>query len=232
LRLTIGDTISVSVLGRPVTATIHNLREVEWESFGINFVMVFSPNTFAGAPHSHLATLTLPGSLGADDAIARDGEILRTVTAAYPAVTSVRVKDAIDAVNDLIGQIAIAIRAAAALTLVASILVLAGALSSGSQMRVHDSVVLKTLGATRRTLISAFATEYGLLGLATAGFALGSGIVAAWFVVTQIMTFDFVISPMLAVATIASALLLTIGLGLISTWRILGQKVAPVLREL
>ncbi|MEO0496140.1 MAG: FtsX-like permease family protein [Pseudomonadota bacterium] len=232
LRLTIGDSISVSVLGRPVTATIHNLREVEWESFGINFVMVFSPNTFAGAPHSHLATLALPGALGADDAIARDGEILRTVTTEFPAVTSVRVKDAIDAVNDLIGQIAIAIRAAAALTLVASVLVLAGALSSGSQMRVHDSVVLKTLGATRRTLISAFATEYGILGLATAGFALGSGVAAAWFVVTQIMTFDFVVSPLLALATIVSALVLTIGLGLISTWRILGQKVAPVLREL
>ncbi|MEN0087352.1 MAG: FtsX-like permease family protein [Pseudomonadota bacterium] len=232
LQLSIGDELTVSVLGRPVTATIANLREVEWESFGINFVMVFSPNTFAGAPHSHLATLTLPGGLNAEDAVARDGEILRTVTTSYPAVTSVRVKDAIDAVNDLIGQIAIAIRAAAALTLVASVLVLAGALSSGSQMRVHDSVVLKTLGATRRTLISAFATEYGLLGLATAGFALGSGIVAAWFVVTQIMTFDFVVSPLLALATIASALLLTIGLGLISTWRILGQKVAPVLREL
>ncbi|MEO0635242.1 MAG: FtsX-like permease family protein [Pseudomonadota bacterium] len=232
LRLAIGDTVSVSVLGRPVTATIANLRDVEWESFGINFVMVFSPNTFAGAPHSHLATLTLPGGLNADDAVARDGEILRTVTAAFPAVTTVRVKDAIDAVNDLIGQIAIAIRAAAALTLVASVLVLAGALSSGSQMRVHDSVVLKTLGATRRTLIAAFATEYGLLGLATAGFALMSGIVAAWFVVVQIMTFDFVISPFLALATIVSALILTIGLGLISTWRILGQKVAPVLREL
>jgi putative ABC transport system permease protein len=232
LNVSLGDEVTVNVLGRPITATVANLRKVEWESLGINFVMVFSPNTFAGAPHAHLATLTFPGGLTAEDASARDGEILRAVSTAFPAITAVRVKDALDAVNDLVGQIALAIRAAAGLTLVASVLVLAGALASGSQMRVHDSVVLKTLGATRKTLISAFATEYGLLGLATAGFALLSGILGAWFVVTQIMTFDFAVAPTLAIVTVLAALVLTIGLGLISTWRILGQKVAPVLREL
>ena len=57
------------MLGRNLTATIANLRQVEWRSLGINFVMVFSPNTFAGAPHTHLATVTFPN--GAADA-ARD----------------------------------------------------------------------------------------------------------------------------------------------------------------
>ena len=60
LGLKIGDEITVNVLGRNISATIANLREVEWRSMGINFVMVFSPNAFAGAPHTHLATVTFP----------------------------------------------------------------------------------------------------------------------------------------------------------------------------
>src|SRR5690606_4978560 len=148
-------------------------RQIEWESLGINFVMVFSPNTFAGAPHGWLATLSDPQASPADEA-----RILNAVTRALPSVTSVRVKDALDVVNDLVAQLATAIRAAAAVTLVASVLVLSGALAAGNRARIHDAVVLKTLGATRRTLIAAFSLEYMLIGLATALFALFAGGVA------------------------------------------------------
>src|SRR5690606_23083971 len=145
---------------------------------GINFVMVFSPNTFAGAPHSWLATLSQPDATTAEEA-----QLLNAITRAFPGVTSVRVKDALEIVNDIVSQLAIAIRAAAAVALVASVLVLSGALAAGNRARVHDAVVLKTLGATRRTLITAFTLEYALIGLATATFALLAGGVAAWFVI-------------------------------------------------
>src|SRR5690606_20669867 len=166
----IGDTITVNVLGRNLTATIANLREVQWETLGINFVMVFSPNTFAGAPHSWLATLSDPA---ADER--REAEILNAVTAAFPAVTSVRVKDALEFVNSLVAQLANAIRAAAAIALLASILVLSGALAAGNCARIHESVVLKTLGATRRKLIAAYCLECSLIGLATAVSVLLAG---------------------------------------------------------
>ena len=137
-----------------------------------------------------------------------------------------------NAVNGLIGQLATAIRAAALLALAASILVLGGALAAGNRARIHDAVVLKTLGATRRTLITAFVTEYALLGLATAIFALLAGGLASWFVINGIMGFTFTLMPEIALATVVSALVFTVGFGLIGTWRVLGQKAAPVLREL
>jgi putative ABC transport system permease protein len=227
IGLKIGDTVTINVLGRNITARIANLRQVQWESLAINFVMVFSPNTFAGAPHAWLATLTLPGADGAKEAT-----ILREVTRAFPAVTTVRVKDAIDLVNRLIGQLATAIRAAAAVALIASVLVLGGALAAGNRARVHDAVVLKMLGATRRTLIGAFSIEYFILGAATAVFALLAGGVAAWFVVSQIMSLPWQILPGVAAGTLAAALVLTVGFGLAGTWRVLGQKAAPVLRNL
>ncbi|MDR7223953.1 ABC transporter permease [Aminobacter aminovorans] len=226
LDLKLGDMVTVNVLGRNVTAKISNFREVQWESMGINFVMVFSPNTFAGAPHSWLATLTEDKAVPADEA-----KILNAVTRSYPAITTVRVKDALDVVNRLVAQLGTAIRAAAGVALIASVLVLAGALAAGNRARVHDAVILKTLGATRRTLISAFSLEYMLIGLATAVFALAAGGVAAWFVVARIMTLPSSFLPEVAVATIVFALVLTVGFGLIGTWRVLGHKAAPVLRS-
>ena len=168
--------MTVNVLGRDITARIANLRKVEWESMGINFVMVFSPNTFAGAPHSWLATLMTPDASTADEA-----RLLNAVTRTFPAVTTVRVKDALDVVNRIVGQLGTAIRAAASVALIASVLVLSGALAAGNRARIHDAVVLKTLGATRKTLIAAFSLEYALIGLATAVFALFAGGVAAWY---------------------------------------------------
>jgi putative ABC transport system permease protein len=227
IGLKIGDTITVNVLGRNITARIASFRQLEWESMGINFVMVFSPNTFAGAPHSWLATLTDPDATANEEA-----QLLRSVTSAYPAVTSVRVRDALEIVNDIVAQLAVAIRAAAAVALVASVLVLAGALAAGNRARIHDAVVLKTLGATRRTLIGAFSLEYFLIGAATAIFALAAGGVAAWFVVSRIMNLPYLMLPSVAVSTLVIALVLTVGIGLAGTWRVLGQKAAPVLRNL
>lgn len=227
IGLKLGDTVTVNVLGRNVTAKIANLRKVEWQNMGINFVMVFSPNTFAGAPHSWLATLTDKQADAAGDA-----KLLNAVTRAFPTVTAVRVKDALDIVNRLIGQIGTAIRAAAGVALIASVLVLAGALAAGNRARIHDAVVLKTLGATRRTLIAAFSLEYMLIGVATAIFALVAGSAAAWFVVARIMSLPSHFMPEVAMATIVFALVVTVGIGLAGTWRVLGHKAAPVLREL
>lgn len=227
LGLAIGDAVTVNVLGRNITARIANFRQVEWESLSINFVMVFSPNTFRGAPHAWLATLTDPDATAAEEAA-----ILRDVTSAYPTITSVRVKDAIDIVDQLVGQLATAIRAAAAVALVASVLVLAGALAAGNRARTHDAVILKTLGGTRALLIRAFSYEYMILGAATAVFALVAGGTASWFVVSRIMNLPSIFLPDVALVTLIGALVLTVGIGLIGTWRVLGQKAGPVLREL
>ena len=227
LGLKLGDTVTVNVLGRNVTASIASFRKVDWENMGINFVMVFSPDAFAGAPHAWVATLSMK------DASARDeAGVLNAVAREFPAVTTVRVKDALDVVNRLVAQLAAAIRVAAGVALIASVLVLAGALAAGNRARIHDAVVLKTLGATRRTLIVAFALEYALIGLASAVFALFAGGVAAWFVVARVMRLPAHFLPEVAVLTILVALTLTIGIGLAATWRVLGQKAAPVLRSL
>ncbi|HEV2602934.1 MAG TPA: ABC transporter permease [Microvirga sp.] len=228
LGLKIGDEITVNVLGRNLSATIANFRKIEWRSIGINFVMVFSPNTFAGAPHTHLATVALPGGFDT----AKEAAILRETARAYPAVTSVRVKDALEAVNDVVSQLITAIRGASSIALISSILVLAGALAAGHRARLYDAVVLKTLGATRTRLLTAYALEYGALGAATAVFGLIAGSLAGYMIVAQVMNIPFVLDLSGALLASVLAVLVTVVLGLLGTWRILSQKPAPYLRNL
>ena len=224
----IGDEVVVNVLGRTITAKIANLRKVDWESLGINFVMVFSPNTFAGAPHMVLTTLSLPEAAGSK----RELGILRSVAKDFPQVTSVRVKEALDQAAALLSNVMWAIRAASSITILSSILVLAGALAAGHRARIYDAVVLKALGATRKRLLAAYGLEFALLGLATSLFALIAGSIAAWFVLTQVMHSGFVFSPLIAGATALAAGATMIVLGLVATWRILGRSAASVLRSL
>jgi putative ABC transport system permease protein len=221
--------MTVNVAGRNLTARIANTRTVNWRTLGINFVLVFSPNTFAGAPHTFLATATFPEGGGEK----RELDLLRDLATRFPTITSLRVKDALDAVNTVMGQLAFAIRGASGLALGASILVLAGALAAGQRSRIYDAVVLKTLGATRRRLLAALVIEYALLGAATALFGLLAGGTAAYFILTRIMKFESFIwlwGP--AVSSALIALTVTVGLGLIGTWRVLGQKPASHLRNL
>jgi putative ABC transport system permease protein len=210
LGLEIGDELTVNVLGRQITARIANFREVEWQSLAINFVMVFSPNTFAGAPHAHLATVTYDEQPSDETELA----LLREVTAAFPGITSVRISDALDEVNALVEDLALAVRGAASITLIASILVLAGALAAGHRHRLYDAVILKTLGATRGRILGAFLLEYALLGLAAATFGLAAGSLAAFAVLEYVMTAGFTFLPSVAFGAVGIALLLTVGLGL------------------
>ncbi|HKI14185.1 MAG TPA: FtsX-like permease family protein [Roseiarcus sp.] len=226
LGLKPGDDITVNVLGRNITARVANLRKVDWRNLGINFVLVFSPNSFAGAPYSDLVTLTLATEAGPDAALVRD------VAKAFPNVVSLRVKDALDAVKDIIDKLALAVRGAASIALFAATLVLGGALAAAQRSRLYDVVVLKTLGATRRRLVAAFLCEFGLIGMAAALFGVLVGGAAALAVVRSVMKLDFVWLWPQALAAAGAAFLAAVLLGLLGTWRILGQKPARYLRNL
>ncbi|HEU5016556.1 MAG TPA: FtsX-like permease family protein [Pseudolabrys sp.] len=228
LGLRLGDTITVNVLGRDITAKIASLRRVDWQNLSINFVMVFSSNTFRGAPYTHIATLTFPNGGTA----AQEGQILREVAAAFPMITAVRVKEAIDAIASVVANLLLAIRGASAITLVAAALVLGGALAAGHRHRVYDAVILKTLGATRLRLTGAYTVEYLLLGAATALFGTLSGSLAAWLIVVDLMNVPFAWLPWPALAAAGGAVVVTLILGLAGTFVALGQKPAPVLRNL
>lgn len=227
LGLKIGDPVRVNVLGRNIDVTIANLRTLDWQGLGINFVMVFSPNTFRGAPHTHIATLTQPDADAAEEA-----RIMKSVASAFPSVTAVRVREALETIGGVVTNLILAIRGASAITLLAAVLVLGGALAAGRRQRVYDAVILKTLGATRARLSFAYLIEYAILGLTAGAFGVATGSLAAQLVVTQMMSLSFVWFPIAALSVTGAALVLTILLGFAGTLAALRQKPAAVLRHL
>lgn len=156
---------------------------------------------------------------------------MRDIAAKFPAVTSVRVRDVLTAVNEIVGQLAVAIVAASTVALLASALVLGGALAASHRSRLYDAVILKTLGATRERLLRAYVLEYGLLALASAFVGFIAGSVAAVVITTQVMRLPLSYVPGPALLSAVIAVIIAIGLALAGTWQILAQKPAPYLRE-
>jgi putative ABC transport system permease protein len=223
MGLEVGDTLSVNLLGREITAVIANLRAIDWERLAINFALVFAPGTLEAAPQTHLAIVYLPQ--------AEEESLVRAVTERMPNVSAIHVREALAAVDRLIGTIGNAVGLTALVALGAGALVLGGAIAAGHHRRVYDAVVLKVLGATRGAVIRAFLIEYGLLGALSALPACILGTLAAYFVVTRLLKIDWVFLPAPLAWTVALATLMTVILGFAGTWRALAAKAAPYLRN-
>ena len=226
LGLKLGDTITVNILGRSVDAKIASLRKIDWESLAINFVMVFSPNTLAGAPHRALTTLELPK--GTDPAL--EGKVIQALSERFPLVTAVKVGDIVAAAKELLTKVMTAIKATAGVTLLIGAAVLAGAVAAVQQQRKYLAVLYKTLGATRWRIVSAELLEFGLLGLATALLSVLVATITAWALCKWAFDVTFVFSPLAVLETVLLALALVLTVGALTTWRLLSVKAAPYLR--
>ena len=221
--LALGDTITLNVLGREVTAEVRHVRRVEWQGMQINFALLLSPEPLRHAPHSYVATVAAtPGA---------EALIERTLVREFPQVTTVRVREALGRVAELMGSIAAAAQGVGAVTLLSGALVLAGAVAAGHRRRTYESVVLKVLGVRRRDVILIHAAEFALLGLVTGGIAAAAGTVTAWGVTTQVLDQDWTFLPGTVGVTVVFCVLLTLGLGLAGTWRALGESASPHLRN-
>jgi len=219
----IGDTITLNVLGRDLPLRIANLRDIEWRGLGLNFVFVASPGLLEVAPHTHIATVR--------NDTAQEGAVLRAISEAFPNVSGIRVRDALEAVAGLLARIGAALSATASLTLAAGALVLAGAVAAGQRRRVRDAVVLKTVGATRAQIRRAFLVEFGLLG-ATAGLiAAAAGTAASWGVVTYVMRAEWTFLPVTLAVVVLACTALTLAFGYAGTALALRARPAPLLRN-
>jgi putative ABC transport system permease protein len=223
MRVGIGDTITMDILGREVTGRIASLRAVDWRTLNINFAVIFSPNALAAAPASHIATLR--GTAREEDAAER------AIAARFPTVTAIRVRDVLEQAAETIGRVANAVRASAAATVIAGALVLAGAIAAGHRRRIYESVVLKAVGATRGDIARAFLYEHLAIGLAAAAVAAVLGSIAAQLLVTRIMRLEWTFLPWPVAVTTLFAAVFCIAIGFLGTWRALGHKAAPYLRN-
>ena len=223
LGIAIGDTMTMTILGREIAFRVRSTREINWGGMGFNFVIMLDPNTMKGAPHSFMANIRATGEA--------EARAYNTLTKDFPAVTAIRVKEVIDKVNGMLIQIGVAVRATSLVAIVAGVFVLAGAIAAGFQQRVYDAVVLKVVGAVRSQILRAYLLEYIAIGMITAVIALLLGSMAGYMVVAQVMDMKFTLLPTPMIITVFASLGVTITFGLMSSIKALGVRPNQVLRE-
>lgn len=232
LSLKVGDMLTVSVLGVEIPARIASLREIDWDSMGLNFGMIFSPSALAGAPHSYLATITLPDARSAGPQAAQERAINRDIARAFPSASLIRVKEVISTLGDLLGQLSTAVRAAALVAVAAGIAVLVGAIAAARRARTYDSVLLKLLGATRRQVLAMQAMEYAVLALIVAFIAFAVSVAGGWYVAVHVLGLEWAPDWPVVLLTLGIGAFLTIALGLIGSLPVLAARPASALRQL
>lgn len=220
--LGIGDTLGVNILGREITGTIANLREVDFRTGGIGFVVMFNAAALQGAPHTHLLTVH------AEEAA--EAAILRDISNAWPNITAIRIREAVEQAAEALGSLAAATSGAALAVLATGFVVLIGAAAAGERGRVYESAVLKTLGASRRRILASFALRSVMMGAAAGVVAIGAGALASWAVLTQVMELRYAFQPVPALLVVAGGVLAVLLAGLLFALRPLAAKPARVLR--
>ena len=221
--LKIGDSMTLNVLGRSFEGRIASLRKVDFTTGGQNFVLVLSPGLISQAPHAFLATVRV--------ADAQENPLYMAVTTRFPNISTIRVKDAIQQVQALLASLAQGVSAASLVTILAGLLVLAGAIAAGTRARLYDATILKVLGATRARIALVYAIEYGVLGLATGMIALLAGTLAGWVIAFAILDVPFTFDAQAVLITVVGGAAATLLFGLLGALGALSVRPAQRLRS-
>ncbi len=223
MHLRIGDTITVTSMGKEITATIHNLRTINWGTLEMNFATILSPGAAEGLPPIYLASVAVTPDAEKD--------VLALLNDRFPSVSIVRVKDALQKMSDILGNVSKAVLATAAVTILCGILVMASALSASLQRRVYDTVLLKVLGIRRRMILRILLLEMAIISLSVSGISLLVGTAAAYGIMQLMIFSDFQLLPGMMFATLTGSLLISILLGLALIRRVLLVRPLSLLRN-
>jgi putative ABC transport system permease protein len=200
-----------------------SLRKVDWQSLSLNFFVIFSPGALDGAPTTWVATARVPA--------AREAGLQDAVVAALPNVTAVPVRDILERVAGILGRIALAVRLIAVFSIGAGMVVMLATLTASRYQRLYESVILRTLGASRGAVARIFAVEYACLGAAA---GVGGSLLAAavaWGVARWVLDVPWSLEPATLAVGVVAATVVALAVGFLATFRMLGQKPLPVLRQ-
>ncbi|MBL6864449.1 MAG: ABC transporter permease [Rhodospirillales bacterium] len=221
--VTVGDTLTLNVLGREIIGEIASLRKINWRSLRFDFAIIFSPGVIDSAPHSHIAALQAPEAL--------EDKIEESITNKFKNVSIIRVREALEAATQILNGIGMAVRSISSITLLVGSLVLAGAIAAGRQQRIYDAIIFKVLGATRWIIIKTLIYEFCILGFLTSFCSIVLGTLVGWTVVKYLMELNWQFSLQSILMSVIICLTITIIAGLAGTWSALSQKAASQLRN-
>ncbi|HEU4684124.1 MAG TPA: FtsX-like permease family protein, partial [Nitrospira sp.] len=223
MQLRLGSLVEFDIQGTTVAAEVASIRKVDWGSFSTNFYMILSPGSLEGAPLTYIATIHVPPS--------QEVPIQQAVVAAFPNVSAIHVGDVIENFGRVLDRLSLALRAVALFCLLAAGVVMAAALAATRYRRLYESVIFKTMGATRSLLAGIFAAEYIMLGFVGGTVAAALSAALSWLVLRYIFDLSWTIEPIVLLSGLLLTIAVTLTVGCLSTFRLLGERPLTILRR-
>jgi putative ABC transport system permease protein len=221
----LGDEMRFDVLGREVSARVTSFREVDFRDFRSGgFMIVFRPGTFDNAPHGYIASVRAPR-----DRQAR-AELQRTIVNGYPNLSVIDLREILDTIQTVVGNVTLAITVVGALVLFSGSLILIGAVSMTKFRRVYEAAILKTLGANSRLIATMLLLEYGVLGAIAGTVGSLGAIVLSWAVANYALELNWEPTPALTFGGIAATAVFVGAIGVLASLDVLRHKPLATLR--
>jgi putative ABC transport system permease protein len=224
-RINPGDTMRFDVLGRIIEARVTGVRHVDWEdSRSGGFMFVFRPGAFERAPHTFIGFLR-----GPEDSTAR-ARLQHDLVTRYSNVTAIDGREILARIQGIVDNVVLGVSVVGGIALFSGILILVGAVAMTKFQRVYDAAILRTLGATTRTLSTMLALEYFALGLLAGVIGAGGALGLSWAVATYLLEIDWRPEPVLLTAGIFATSALVGTVGVIASLDVLRRKPLATLR--
>lgn len=224
LRIKLGDVVTWNVQGVQIPTRVTSMRSIKWARFEPNFFAVFPSRVLAGAPHQYTILARVPGAVNV-------AELQRDMVRRFPNVSSIDLSLITETIGRIVDKVGTAVRFMALFSLLMGIPVLFSAVSATRRERVRESVLLKTLGATRAQILRILLTEYALLGVLGSLTGLLLAIGGGWALVHFVFHVGY--SPSLVPALIIAAVMTTIAIliGVIAGRGVFKETAMAALRD-
>ncbi len=222
LRLQLGDVVSFDINGTLIDFTISNLRSVEWDSFNINFFTVVPPGVLEGKPANWVTSVYLDSE---------QRQQLSQLVREFPNITLIDVETIMTRVRGIIDRVTLAVEFIFLFTILAGLAVLYAAIQSNQDERRFESAVMRTLGASKRTLLLGLIAEFTTLGALSGLLAGLSATSLAWVLAEYAFNFEYQFDITVALTGIVSGTVIVVIAGLLGTRTVLTHPPIQTLRE-
>jgi len=221
LGLHVGDRLTFDIAGETFNVKVASIRKVKWDSFHPNFFIVFAPGLLDKVAGTYLTSAYLaPGAAQSLAGLARR----------FPSVSIFDIDDLLADVRAVLDKAVLAVQSVFAFTLLAGLTVLLAAVQSSRDQRRYESAILRTLGASRRTVLQSVLAEFAALGVLSGLIAAAGASVAAYFLTTRVLSLPYVFSPWACVTGVVGGGMIVVASGWLATRSVLRHPPIATLR--
>ena len=224
MGLDLGSNITFDILGRKITAKVTSIRRVEWKNARTGFYVVFRPGVLEAAPNVYIAALD--GPLQEPNR----SRFQRRLVDAYPNVTIIDVVDIVRGIQKVLNTITLGISFIGGFVFLAGVLILVGSIAMTKYQRIYESALLKTLGATRKMVLTILMLEYALLGLVSGIIGSLAAMGLSYAISVHVFELDWELAPLIYTLGVLATVALVTAVGALSSLDVLNRKPLAVLR--